>query len=620
MVENRPGRHQEPRDLRGARRPGAHHGPPGPRGHHPRARPAPREDRARAPLRRARLRRPVVLAAARRRSTRSSTRASSSSPARCACGSSPAAATSSAGAATTASTTTAWPPTTRPTASTTPTPRASCGSGASASQTWAATPGADEPTRRRAACRAPCGTAASRAARPRSCWRSPSACPFDQRLRRRRHRRLARPRPRAGPRRHPRRRRGRAPCSPPSTRSRRELAAGTLRVRCRPTRTSTPRSSAGSPSSPARPGAKLHTGRSRNDQVATDLRLFAKRELARGRRPGARPAGGAARPGRRGRRRLPARATPTSSGPSRCCWPTTCWPTAGRWPATSTGCSTPARRLDVSPARRRRAGRLVAAPRPGGRRRRPRVRRGLRQLARRRERPGLRGRGAVRPGPARRPPVAPRRGGRAVVDRRVRLPAASTTPTPPAARCCRRRRTPTSPSWPGARRGRLIGNLTGLLATLKGLPLAYNRDLQEDKEPLFDALDQVVLALVGHGRPAGHGDLRHRAHGRGRRRARPSAATDLAEQLVGRRHARSARPTPSSARWSAESLDDGIATLAELVDRPRRARARAARPARPGRGGHAGAPPRAAAGPVPVAAQLERFAARLAADRARLGA
>ena len=43
--------------------------------------------------------------------------------------------------------------------------------------------------------------------------------------------------------------------------------------------------------------------------------------------------------------------------------------------------------------------------------------------------------------------------------------------------------------------GRLIGNLTGLLATLKGLPLAYNRDLQEDKEPLFDSVDQVSLAL-----------------------------------------------------------------------------------------------------------------------------
>ena len=44
--------------------------------------------------------------------------------------------------------------------------------------------------------------------------------------------------------------------------------------------------------------------------------------------------------------------------------------------------------------------------------------------------------------------------------------------------------------------GRLIGNLTGLLATLKGLPLAYNRDLQEDKEPLFDSVDQTRLALA----------------------------------------------------------------------------------------------------------------------------
>jgi len=43
--------------------------------------------------------------------------------------------------------------------------------------------------------------------------------------------------------------------------------------------------------------------------------------------------------------------------------------------------------------------------------------------------------------------------------------------------------------------GRFIGNLTGLLTTLKGLPLAYNRDLQEDKEPLFDSVSQVKLAL-----------------------------------------------------------------------------------------------------------------------------
>ena len=43
--------------------------------------------------------------------------------------------------------------------------------------------------------------------------------------------------------------------------------------------------------------------------------------------------------------------------------------------------------------------------------------------------------------------------------------------------------------------GRLIGNLTGLLATLKAQPLAYNRDLQEDKEPVFDSVAQLRLLL-----------------------------------------------------------------------------------------------------------------------------
>ena len=43
--------------------------------------------------------------------------------------------------------------------------------------------------------------------------------------------------------------------------------------------------------------------------------------------------------------------------------------------------------------------------------------------------------------------------------------------------------------------GRLIGNLTGLLATFKGLPLAYDRDLQEDKEPVFDSVDTLLVVL-----------------------------------------------------------------------------------------------------------------------------
>jgi len=43
--------------------------------------------------------------------------------------------------------------------------------------------------------------------------------------------------------------------------------------------------------------------------------------------------------------------------------------------------------------------------------------------------------------------------------------------------------------------GRMLGNLTGLLATLKALPLAYNRDLQEDKEPVFDSVDTLEVLL-----------------------------------------------------------------------------------------------------------------------------
>ena len=48
--------------------------------------------------------------------------------------------------------------------------------------------------------------------------------------------------------------------------------------------------------------------------------------------------------------------------------------------------------------------------------------------------------------------------------------------------------------------GRLLGNLTGFLATQKGLPLTYNKDLQEDKEPLFDSCDTIrltTLAMTG---------------------------------------------------------------------------------------------------------------------------
>jgi argininosuccinate lyase len=79
--------------------------------------------------------------------------------------------------------------------------------------------------------------------------------------------------------------------------------------------------------------------------------------------------------------------------------------------------------------------------------------------------------------------------------------------------------------------GRLIGNLTGLLATLKGLPLAYDRDLQEDKEPVFDSVDQLLVLL-----PAVTGLVATLRFDRTRLETAASAAfslaTDVAEWLV----------------------------------------------------------------------------------------
>ena len=82
--------------------------------------------------------------------------------------------------------------------------------------------------------------------------------------------------------------------------------------------------------------------------------------------------------------------------------------------------------------------------------------------------------------------------------------------------------------------GRLIGNLTGLLATLKGLPLAYNRDLQEDKEPIFDSIDQLLVLL-----PAVTGMVAtltfHRERLEGLAPMGFSLATDIADWLVRQR-------------------------------------------------------------------------------------
>ena len=79
--------------------------------------------------------------------------------------------------------------------------------------------------------------------------------------------------------------------------------------------------------------------------------------------------------------------------------------------------------------------------------------------------------------------------------------------------------------------GRIIGNLAGLLATLKALPLSYNRDLQEDKEPMFDSFDQLMLVM-----PAMTGMISTLTFNKSRMEDMASAgfslATDIAEWLV----------------------------------------------------------------------------------------
>ncbi|HWC10977.1 MAG TPA: argininosuccinate lyase [Acidimicrobiales bacterium] len=165
-----------------------------------------------------------------------------------------------------------------------------------------------------------------------------------------------------------------------------------------------------------------------------------------------------------------------------------------------------------------------------------------------------------------------------------------------------------------AKAGRLIGHLTGLLATLKALPLAYNRDLQEDKEPLFDAVDQTQLALAavtGLLAPATFDFERMAAAA-----AAPAAvAVDVAEWLVARGipFRRAHAIVAGVVREAAERhvpLGELVAIHPDLGEEalallePGTAVAR-----RVTRGG---------AGPQAVAEQLRRFGDRLARDESRL--
>jgi argininosuccinate lyase len=93
------------------------------------------------------------------------------------------------------------------------------------------------------------------------------------------------------------------------------------------------------------------------------------------------------------------------------------------------------------------------------------------------------------------------------------------------------KRNPDAAELVRAKAGRLIGSLAGLLAVMKGLPLAYAKDMQEDKAPVFDAADSLALCLA-----ASAGMVRDMKVDKAamRRVAQSgfSTATDLADWLV----------------------------------------------------------------------------------------
>ncbi len=160
--------------------------------------------------------------------------------------------------------------------------------------------------------------------------------------------------------------------------------------------------------------------------------------------------------------------------------------------------------------------------------------------------------------------------------------------------------------------GRLIGNLTGFLATMKGLPLSYNRDYQEDKEPLFDAVDQIRLglgAVTGMITTATWVPERMQAAAD----AETTAATDLAEWLVQR--GTPFREAHSIIGTLVRRALAGDGSLRALVEADPVLGAQAAALVSPGVSVTRRITP-GGAGPVPVADQIERFAAQIERLRA----
>ena len=243
-------------------------------------------------------------------------------------------------------------------------------------------------------------------------------------------------------------------------------------------------------------GGRLRAGRSRNDQVATLFRMYL-RDQARvvGRRlldlvdALAEQADGTST------RRWPCRGAPTCSTPSRCCSATTCSRTPGRCCATSSGCATGTR------------GSAAESPYGSGALAGSSL--GLDPEAVAAEL-GFTGSAPNSiDGVAARDFVAEFAFVAAMVGVDVSRLAEEVVlwatrefgfvalhdAWSTGSSIMPQKKNPDIAELARGKAGRLVGDLTGLLTTLKALPLAYNRDLQEDKEPVFDAVDTLDVLL-----------------------------------------------------------------------------------------------------------------------------
>ena len=281
---------------------------------------------------------------------------------------------------------------------------------------------------------------------------------------------------------------------------------------------------------------RLHTARSRNDQVALDFRLWVRDTIDALILEIAGASAGAGQARARLRRHGHAGLHPSAVGAARHLRPSSarlCRDAGARRGALRGRAQAPQR----MPARRGGAGRHLLSDRPRDDGEGARLRPADRQFARQRRRPRLRARGA------RAAAIAATHLSRFAEEivlwttpqfGFVRLTDAFST----GSSIMPQKRNPDAAELVRGKTGRVVGALVGLLMVMKGLPLAYSKDMQEDKEGLFDALETLSLCARRddrHGRgPDARSEADEGGGGRGlRHRDRP--------RRLARAHAQSRR-------------------------------------------------------------------------------